>query len=539
MKLALAQIDATAGDVRGNASRILEAIDEARAKGADVCVLPELAVVGYAPHDLLLRAELVLEAVEATRVIAREAAAGPTAILGTVEPEPGDAFRRVRNVAAVLEGGRVVAARAKTLLPSYDVFHETRHFVPAARREPALVAGRRLGLLVCEDMWDEPYAVHPPAELLAAGAERLVVLSASPYRRGVLELRRRHARRHRAPLVYVNGVGSQDDLIFDGGSFVLDGAGRVIASLPRFEECVRVVDLGAVEPEPEPEPEPEEREIFTALIAGIRGFARKNGLRCAFLGLSGGVDSALVAALAREALGPSAVHALALPARYTDPRSTGSARALAANLGIGFEVLPVEPLLGAAQDVLGPLLDGAPPADTTAENVQARLRALVLMAHVNRRGGFLLNTSNKTELALGYGTLYGDMAGGLAPIGDLPKTDVYRLARFYDRALAPRGPGTIPPFILERPPTAELRPDQVDPFDYDRVAPLAEAIVEGAPLADLVARGHAPAEIARLDALIRRAEPKRFQGPIVLKVAPTSFGRGRLVPVTNRHVRRP
>jgi NAD+ synthase (glutamine-hydrolysing) len=558
MNLAIAQIDTIAGDVRGNGSRILDAIDEARSRGADCCVFPELAITGYAPFDLLQREELIAEAVEAMNVIAREAQ-NLTVILGTVEPGPPGpgGYRLLRNAAAVLRGGRIVASRAKSLLPAYDVFHEARYFVPAASREPVELAGRRIGLLLGEDMRDEAYPVHPAAELLNKGATGLIVLSASPYYQGVMEERLHHARRHQTPLVYVNGVGGQDGLIFDGGSFALDSRGSVIARLPRFREAVALVPLeGAApgmsgpeqgldaglqtKPDGEPEMEPElpseqgpEAELFEALCLGLRSFVRKNGVPTVFIGLSGGIDSSLVACLAVEALGPKMIRGIALPTRYTDPRSTETAARLARNLGIAFEVLDMEPLHEAALATLRHLQAGTPEAvGTTTENLQARLRSLVLMAYVNRRRGTLLCSSNKTELALGYGTLYGDMAGSLAPIGDLPKTAVRRLARWIRETR-----GLIPDFVLERQPTAELKPDQVDPFDYDRIAPLTEAIVEGAPAGELLRRGATKEEIARLDRLLRLSEHKRRQAPLVLKVSRHAFGRGRLMPITHRHLR--
>lgn len=526
MRVALAQIDATAGDVRGNASRVLEAIDEAKGLGAEVCVFPELVVVGYAPYDLLLRPDLVAEAWEATEIIAREAQ-GITVVLGTVAPIPGK--RRVWNLAAVLADGRVATTQAKTLLPAYEVFHDTRHFVPAQARTPVDVCGRRTGLLVCEDLWDEGYDVHPPAEQVAAGAKILIVPSASPYRQGVLAERLRRARRPGVPLVYVNGVGGQDELIYDGGSLVVDASGRLLAMLPRFEEAVQVVDVDAATPLEETVVDVD-GELFRALTLGIQSFVRKNGLKRAFIGLSGGVDSALVACLAKEALGADAVHAIALPSRFNDPRSTDCAAELARGLGIGFEVVSIEPLHEAALSTLAPLLAGD--AGTTPENVQARLRCLVLMAHVNRRGGVLLNTTNKTEATLGYGTLYGDLAGGLAPLMDVTKPEVYRLSRWYNARHR-----VIPDFILDRPPSAELKPDQVDPFDYPRISPIAEAIVGGADRKELQALGATDAEVERVDRLLRHAEHKRWQAPVILKVSWTAFGLGRLIPVTHRHAR--
>jgi NAD+ synthase (glutamine-hydrolysing) len=320
----------------------------------------------------------------------------------------------------------------------------------------------------------------------------------------------------------VNAVGANDELIFDGASFVLDAGGTLLALLPRFQEAVEVVDLGAAA-SPLDEPEPDgEAELFAALCLGVTDFVGKNGLGRVFVGLSGGIDSTLVACIAREALGPDAVQAIAVPSRYTDARSTEAARELSKRLGIAFESVSLERLHAAAEESLGGLLTGVRDS-APAENLQARLRAMVLMAHVNCRGGVLLNTSNKTELGLGYGTIYGDLAGTLCVIGDLNKTQVYALARWYD---ADRG--VIPPFILERAPSAELRPDQVDPFDYARVAPLVDALILGRPLPPDASREEAD----DLERRMRAAEHKRWQGGIVLKVSERAFGSGRSMPVT-------
>lgn len=499
---------------------MLAAVEAAARQGAELVALPELVVTGYPPRDLLLDPAFVERALRVTDEIAGELAAGPPVVLGTlarsgreVPGHPG-----LLDAAAWLEGGRVLDLAGKRLLPSYDVFHETRWFVPGGPSRPRPAAGHSVGLLVCEDLWDEGYPLRPSAELAAAGAQLLVCLSSSPYRAGVREKRLHHGRRAGRPLAYVNAVGANDELVFDGGSFVLDAEGRLVAELPRFEEAVEVVDLdggGRLSPRLAPE-----EELFSALALGVRDFAAKNGLARAWLGLSGGVDSALVACVAAQALGPRAVTALALPSRHSDPRSTETGRELAASLGIGFEELDLEPLCDAARARLAALLDGTPEADVADENLQARLRALVLTAHVNRHGGLLLNTSNKTELSLGYGTLYGDLAGTLSVIGDLTKPQVYALARWYARERRP-----IPAFILERPPSAELRPGQVDPFDYPVVAPLVEALVQGTP----------PPPAPDLEAWRRRlrsSEHKRFQHGIILKVSEKAFGTGRMVPMT-------
>lgn len=547
MRIGLAQINSRIGDFRGNQRRIAAAVAAAHDRGAELVVLPELVLCGYPPRDLLYDPDFVREAQEATAELARMVAGGPAVLVGTVEPSPDPAATprhpNLRDVAALLAGGRVVASRAKRLLPVYDVFYEPRWFVPGPPalplELPAPPSGARLGVLVCEDLWDEGYGVHPVAELAAHGVDALVCVSASPFRARVAETRLHHARRAVTrtgrPLIYVNAVGANDELIFDGDSFVLDAVGRVVLRLPRCEEAVRVVDLASL-PAPVPEPpeslEPPvlaEAELLDALTLGVRDFLGKGGLRRAFIGLSGGIDSALVACIAQRALGGAAVTGIALPSRHSDPRSTESARELAANLGIGFEVVPLEPLHAAAESALAPLLGETGGPDTTLENVQARLRAMLLMAHVNRRGGALLNTSNKTELSLGYSTLYGDMSGALGVIADLTKPEVYALARHVN---ATAGRAIIPPFILERPPSAELRPDQVDPFDYPHVSPLVESLVQGAtptPTAPAPA-----AELAPYRQMLRTSEHKRWQFGIVLKVSERAFGTGRMVPVTRR-----
>lgn len=492
-------------------------------------VLPELAVPGYPPRDLLLDPAFVDRTLATTEELARELADAPPVIVGTLarsgSTTPG--HPGLWNAAALLSGGAVAALVAKRLLPAYDVFHETRWFRPGPPSAPLAITGRRVGLLICEDLWDEGYPEHPAAELAAAGAELLITISSSPYRNGILPRRLHHAARTGRPLVYVNAVGANDELIFDGRSFVMDRAGALRARLPAFREAVEVVDLEAFPSlEPFAEIAPEE-ELFEALTLGVRDFVAKNGLRRVFLGLSGGVDSALVACIASAAMGPAtepaAVTALALPSRHTDPRSTDSARELAASLGIGFEIVPLEPLHAAARAALLPLLDGAPDG-TVDENLQARLRMLVLTAWVNRHGGLLLNTSNKTELSLGYGTLYGDLGGTLSVLGDVTKPAVHTLARWVAAHRVP-----IPPFILDRPPSAELRPDQVDPFDYPVVAPAVEALVQG-QVPEMDSAGGA----ISLRRLLHAAEHKRWQHGIVLKVTDRAFGTGRMVPVTRR-----
>lgn len=525
MKLALAQVSTTVGDVQGNVDRLERAVARAALLGAEVALLPELALTGYPPRDLLLDPGLARAAADGLARLARAAhavAPGLVVVAGApVDGPPGPTGRRLRNAAVVLHGGRVLAWRAKALLPCDDVFLEPRWFTPGeAPASPVTLplrgGARRVGLLVCEDLWDEAYARAPARELTAQGVDALLCLNASPYRAGVRAERLRLARRPGVPLGWVNAVGGEDELVFDGASFAVDGRGRLLAALPACEEAVAVVDLAAPgrladDALVEPDDDAATRE---ALVLGLADFCRKNRLPRAVVGVSGGVDSALVLALAADALGPDRVVGVHLPSRFTSQRSTDDARALCAALGVRLEVVPLEPLHAAAEALLQGCLPGGLGA-TGAENVQARARALVLMAFVNRLGGLLLNTSNKTELALGYGTLYGDMAGGLAPIADLTKLDVWRLAAADAR---------VPRSIVERTPTAELAHGQVDPFDYPRVAPRVEALVLGDD------QGAAPDLAER----VARAEFKRRQAPPGLKVSARAFGPGRLVPVTWR-----
>lgn len=538
MRVGLAQIDARVGDLAANAGRVMAASRAAAEGGAEVVVFPELALLGFPPRDLLFVDGFVDACIttvgDVARALARENL--PPIVVGCVAraPQRTPGHPGLYNALYLLEGGEIKAIVPKRLLPAYDVFHDTRWFVPGPEgsSKPLSIGGRSIGLCICEDLWSEGYPVDPPKELRAAGAEALICASASPYRAGVLDKRINHARRAGGPLVYVNAAGANDELIFDGGSFVIGPGGELIASLPRFEEAVDVVAID--EPSPSsasfapPLPPPllsmaPAEEMFRALSLGVRGFARKNGVRRAFLGLSGGVDSAVVACIAADALGPAAVTAIAMPSRHSDPRSTESARALAAALGIAFEVIPIEPLHAAFSESLSAILTGAPEGDTTDENVQARVRAVILMSYVNRYGGLLLNTSNKTELSLGYGTLYGDMAGTIGVIGDVIKTEVVAMARWVNREAE-----VIPRFIVDRPPSAELRPDQVDPFDYEKVAPAVEALVLGQPPGSLVSER----ELSRFRRLIERSEHKRWQAGVILKVSERAFGTGRMIPIT-------
>ena len=503
MKVALAQIDSTSGDLEGNVQKCLDAITRGKESGADLVILPEMAVPGAQPRDIMNDSSFVEAALAANADLAERAACGPAAVVGTIirSDAPIPDHPSLLNAAVLLQGGNQTLVAAKRGLQSRDVFFDHRWFVPGRLTPPVEVAGKRILFAVGDDIYDTSTAP-------AGDFEILVGISASPFVRGGPQERERRAANLQKPLFLVNACGANDELIYDGNSFAKGDGASFIARLAAFKEDFLIADSGSVHALPPACGDPD-KELYEALVAGILGFATKNKIERVFVGLSGGIDSAVVVALAADALPPGGVTAVAVPSRHTDPRSTETARELAATLGIGFEVVGLDHLHSAAEATLGKLLD----AGNANENMQARLRAAVLMAFVNSRGGMLLNTSNKTELSLGYSTLYGDSAGTLCPLGDLTKPEVYSLARWID---ANRHP--IPKFIMERPPTAELSPGQVDPFDYDKVSPEMEFLVRS----------------DRSDAAMRRSEHKRRQMGVILKVGPRSFGSGRLMPITRR-----
>jgi NAD+ synthase (glutamine-hydrolysing) len=560
VRLALCQIDTTVGDFEGNTARILQGLSRAEEAGADLAVFPELAICGYPPRDLLERPSFARDAARALATLARRARR--TALLvGTFAPNRSRVGKPFHNVSALLDGGRVRVLAKKTLLPTYDVFDEGRWFEPGEGCVVLPFRGERLGLPVCEDLWNDKdfwrerrlYHDDPGEALVKRGATLVVAISASPFSEGKPHLRRRmlarYARDGRVPVAYLNLVGGNDELVFDGGSIVLDGRGRIAARAALFEEDFVVVDVereGAgparVVPVsgadaralPDDSDDPLE-SLRRALVLGIRDYARKCGFQAAVLGLSGGVDSALVAALAVEALGESNVTGLAMPSPYSSEGSIDDARALAANLGIRFELLPIDRLFEDARRTLAPLFRGLP-EDSTEENLQSRLRGLLLMAVSNKKGPLLLTTGNKSELAVGYCTLYGDMCGGLAPISDLPKMRVYALARHLNaRARRP----LIPEASLVKAPSAELKPGQTDQ-DSLPPYPLLDAILESLVERNLSAaaaarRTGAPLDLVRkIASQVDRAEYKRNQAAPGLKVSAKAFGSGRRIPIAQR-----
>lgn len=542
MRVALAQLNPVVGDLAGNARRILDMHRRAVAAGGQLTVFPELSLVGYPPLDLLSRKEFVSAAERTLEKLAAELGPVP-AIVGAVRANPAPVGRPLFNVAALLCGGRVAAVQAKTRLPTYDVFDEDRYFEPAAERRVVRVGDLRLGLVVCEDIWDGPepgrerYPVDPVDELVRQGMDLLINISASPFHRGRGRERERQigelARRLNLPVILVNTVGGNDSLIFDGRSLACDGSGSLLARAECFREDLLLIDLVTKTAERRPAPVEDAGELMAALRLGIADFAAKCGLSRVVLGLSGGVDSAVVAVLAAEALGPERVRALAMPSQYSSPHSHGDAELLARRLGIEFLTEPIGPALEAFRAMLQPDL-GDVRTSLTEENLQARIRGTLVMAHANRLGALALATGNKSELSTGYCTLYGDMIGGLAPIGDLWKHEVYELARHINRAEE-----IIPQRILERPPSAELRPNQTDqdtlpPYEVlDAVLDLY--LTRGLSPEEIIRRGHDPAAVERLVVMLEKSEFKRRQAPPVLRVSPRAFGAGRQIPIA-RHM---
>jgi len=537
LRIALAQLDLTVGAVPRNAARIREALGSAREQGAALLVTPELALTGYPPEDLLEHGGLLRQVDDALAALARDAA-DIALLVGHPRREGG----RLYNCASLLADGRIVATYRKQLLPNYRVFDEKRWF--AAGDAPCVVelGGVRLGITICEDLWWP----GPAAQCVAAGAELILNLSASPYEHGKPPRREQvfatRVAEARAPLLTVNLVGGQDELVFDGSSFVLDAEGRCAARLPESQEAVTVVGFargadGRIAPQTSRSATPPaphltlEASVYAALTLGVRDYARKNGFAGAVLGLSGGVDSALTLALAADALGGDAVTALMMPSRHTAELSLRGAERQAATLGVEYHSVSIEPAFEALVGSLAPLL-GAASYDVTAQNLQARCRGVMLMAVSNKMGRLLLTTGNKSEVAVGYATLYGDMAGGYAPLRDVYKTLVWRLARWRNR-----DGEVIPREVIERAPTAELAPDQTDQDllpPYETLDAILEAFVEDDLSVDeVVARGHPRATVERVVRMVQRAEFKRRQaapGPMVSRRA---FGRDRRYPITS------
>ena len=547
MRVALLQINPTAGDLNGNSSLILRGVRAAQSQGADLVVTPELALMGYLPRDLLMNAGFVRRSGEMLARIAAELADAPPLLVGVATLNPSDMGRPLFNSAVLLREGAVGPAFHKTLLPTYDVFDEDRYFEPAQAPQILELGGWRLGISICEDVWNDRdfwkrrrYHQDPIEVLTQAGAEAIVNLSASPFTVGKQLLRQQMlghlAQKYGLPLVFVNQVGGNDDLIFDGRSGAFDAQGRLFARAKGFETDVVVVDLAAEPPfkpgaiaEDDFEPE---AEIWSALVLGVRDYARKTRFSKVLLGRSGGIDSALTAAIAADAMGPENVLGVMMPSCYSSQGSVDDSVELARNLGIKTIALPIAAIMQTYEGVLEDAFRGFAP-DVTEENIQSRIRGNLLMALSNKHGSLLLTTGNKSEMSVGYCTLYGDMNGGLAVIADLPKMMVYRVSRWRNR----RRPD-IPEAILTKAPSAELRPDQTDQDSlppYDVLDQILELHVEQCQSAEeIIAQGFDEPTVRRVLRLVRIAEFKRKQAAPVLKVTSRAFGTGWRMPIVRQ-----
>jgi len=563
VRIALGQINTTVGDLAGNVLKMAEWAARATAAGADLVCFPELAVTGYPPEDLVLRPEFVDDNLEALEELALRSASGCAVLAGFVDRSHAG----LHNAAGLLANGHIVARYHKVKLPNYGVFDEKRYFVPGDAACSVRLASSALGISVCEDAW----APGPPFD--EYGRERVKVIpniNASPYHRGKiaerLEVCRARALDTGAWIVYVNAVGGQDELVFDGGSMVVSPSGELAWHAAMFEEDLLVVELDVPAAEagfhgvavatqneshsvsssagprdltvPSRPPWPEgAEEVYRALVLGLGDYVRKNGFREVVLGLSGGIDSALVAALAADALGPQAVHAVAMPSPYSSPESLEDAAEVARRLSVRLDEVPIDDVLKSYLSTLGDLFAGTS-ENIAEENIQARIRGNILMALSNKFGYLVLATGNKSEMATGYSTLYGDMAGGFAPIKDVPKTLVYDLARWRNQT----EPHPIPERVMTKAPTAELRPHQKDTDSlppYELMDPVLEAYVEhDRSPEEMIASGFDPDLVSKVVALVDRAEYKRRQAPPGVKITPKAFGRDRRLPITNSYRRR-
>jgi len=542
MKIALLQLNPTVGDLAGNARLILDALRVAARSGVALAVTPELSLVGYLPRDLLLKSGFVRRSWEVLADLARDAAALPPVLVGLPEPNSSDEGRPLFNSAVLLRGGRVDFRFRKALLPTYDVFDEDRYFEPYHGAQVLDIGGRRLGVSICEDIWNDRdywkrrrYHHDPIEELVGASATAVVNLSASPFTAGKHQRREEMlgnmARKHGVPVVYVNQFGGNDDLVFDGRSCAFNAAGAPIARGRSFEADVVICDLDSASPIAPPGDVEVESEIWRALVLGTRDYVRKCGFSHVVLGLSGGIDSALTAAIAVEAVGASNVLGVLMPSPYSSRGSVDDARQLAENLQIETMTLPIEIPMRAFDDTLHEAFAGRP-CGVAEENLQARIRGVLLMALSNQRGALLLTTGNKSELSVGYCTLYGDMSGGLAVIADVPKTMVYRVARWRNQ-IASRS--EIPESSLTKAPSAELRPGQTDQDSLPPYAVLDDILqrhIERHETAEEIIEAGFDAETVRLVLrLVRLAEFKRKQAAPGLKVTDRAFGTGWRMPI--------
>ncbi len=540
MKIALGQINPTVGDFSGNAAKIIQFSVQARGAGAGLILFPELSVCGYPPHDLVERPSFVARCRATVEKIAAEIQ-GVAVICGTVTPAHADSGKKVMNSAALLRDGRIEFIQSKMLLPTYDVFDEMRNFAPAKSQQLFSFCGKQMALTICEDAWNDKrfwnrrmYGVDPVEELVRVGGNFVLNISASPFWLGKRELRRDMltaiARNQKVPVAMVNQVGGNDSLVFDGSSLVIAPDGTVIAQGKSFEEDLIYFDSQQLSGDMHAQIEGEEASAYEALVLGTRDYVRKCGFKRAIIGLSGGIDSALTASIAADALGPENVVGVGMPGPYSSRGSIDDARELADNLKLRFEVLSIDQIYEATRCTLAPVF-ARMPEDVTEENIQSRARGLLLMALSNKFGALVLSTGNKSELAVGYCTLYGDMVGGLAVISDVPKTLVYRLCAYVNSRRR-----VIPEATIEKPPSAELRADQKDSDSlppYDVLDAILEDFVEDMASAEQIARTHNfdLELVRRVIRMIERSEYKRQQAAPGIKISAKAFGYGRRFPI--------
>ncbi|MCU0379364.1 MAG: NAD+ synthase [Bacteroidales bacterium] len=552
MKVALAQLNYIPGAIGHNSQKIISAIDKARSGRADLIIFSELAIVGYPPLDLLHRGDLINRSMNAVKEIASHCN-GIAAIVGGPSPNTGVFGKSLHNSAFFMHEGRVRAVINKTLLPTYDIFDEARYFEPGNTFQTVALNGERIAITICEDIWDEQpcgdrgicrlYSITPLDELIKEDPGLIINIAANPFSHNRIKIREevfiRNAVQYVKPLISVNQTGGYTDLIFDGSSVVIDSDGTILEKLSFCEEEVRIVDIPVAGRErkgyqcPPPLPEDMTGFIHHALVTGIRDFFQKSELKRAVIGLSGGIDSAVVLALAAEALGAENTLALLMPSVYSSEQSVSDSVMMAQHLGTPYHIVSIEEARQTLEKTVKPFFTDRAP-DITEENIQARLRALILMAFANKFGYMVLNTSNKSEAATGYGTLYGDMIGGLSVIGDIYKTDVYRLAKNINSTSE-----IIPGQIITKPPSAELKPDQLDSDTlppYDQLDPVLLRYIdfERSP-AQIIAEGFNPQLVEYVVGLVKASEFKRRQTPPVLRVSSKAFGSGRRIPIISKY----
>ena len=552
MKIALAQLNYIIGDFDGNLSKITAAVADAPSSGAELVIFSELSICGYPPLDLLERKEFIHTCGQSIEKLATLVDPVTGVLVGGPEFNPNKDGKLLFNSAFFLHEGKVKQVFRKSLLPTYDIFDEYRYFEPNREFHILEFKNRKLAVTICEDLWDEQpfdnefsrsrlYTSNPLEELSVFEPDVIINIAASPFSHRKMEVKQSiftgKAKRYKLPVLYCNQVGAQTELIFEGGSLAIHSSGRVAAKLPYFREDILICDLDELtESEPHPSPGVIPGRIGTmadALICGIKDYFGKLGFRTATLGLSGGIDSAVTLALAAEALGPANLHVLLLPSQYSSDHSVNDSVQMAENLGIKYNILPIEALFNEFRETLQPLFKDMP-EDIAEENIQARIRGTLLMALSNKFGNILLNTSNKSETAVGYGTLYGDMSGGLSVLGDVYKTDVYLLALYLNQEQE-----VIPANIISKPPSAELKPDQKDSDSlppYDVLDQILEAYIERQlPVEKVEALGFDPKLVSRVIKLVNMNEYKRYQTPPILRVSSKAFGIGRRLPLVARY----